>query len=94
MVLCIILMGLCVVTIFGLLLYAKLRKRKAENNPVTVPESQPDILPGTPATDEVPTTEEPTTDSQQPTVSRQQKSPNLSRHPNLSPTLSPSLTRN
>lgn len=50
-------MGLSVVTIFGLLIYAKLRKRHSDNNPVTVPESKPDILPGTPTTDEVPTTD-------------------------------------
>ena len=60
-------MGLCVVTIFGLIVYAKLRKRKAENNPVTVPESKPDILPGTPTTDEVPTTDsQPTTEDPKP----------------------------
>ena len=60
-------MGLSVVTIFGLLIYAKLRKRKAENNQVTVPESKPEILTGTPTTDEVPTTDsQPTTEEPKP----------------------------
>ena len=77
-------MGLSVVTIFGLIVYAKLRKRKTENNPVTVPESKPDILPGTPTTDEVPTTDsQPTTE--EPTTEEAKPEPELEPTPEPEP---------